>query len=237
MTGRNPSSFQDLLVLVPARAGSKRISNKNERLLGGSTLIDRTLRVIDELGLQSDAIISSDIPGLEHRYPAWTVRKRPAHLGGDDVTMEAVVIDALDSVQSEAEDPTWLLLLQPTSPFRRAQTIRDCLARLQQSSAEIDAVMTVNKTFEDLWVKHGELLSRLRPEQPRSQQEREPLWIENGSCYAVRVSALREKKRFDKMTIVGWETDPAESLDVNTEMDLKFADWLAEMGAEDLSGQ
>jgi CMP-N,N'-diacetyllegionaminic acid synthase len=128
------------LAVIPARAGSKRVPNKNTRLLCGKPLIQWTVEAVEQSQYIRDYVITTDIPFVLDTYEK--AIKRPEWLCGDDVPMSEVIKDVLLRTQyynfmhmceDESLDDNcflWLkyrlfriVLLQPTSPLRTEEDI------------------------------------------------------------------------------------------------------------------
>ena len=111
-----------LIGIIPARGGSKGIPKKNLVKLLGKPLINWTideakkLKVIDELIVSSD---DEEIIACAQESGCRVPFKRPAYLATDQANTIDVIIHALDSYR----DYEYVLLLQPTSPLRKAKDI------------------------------------------------------------------------------------------------------------------
>jgi len=116
----------NVLGLILARGGSKRIPGKNMRLLGGYPLITwaisaaRCAHLIDRVVVSSD---SEEILIEARRWNADTV-ERPSEMASDDASPYPSMLHALDSFDEHFD---YLCLLQPTSPFRIPIDIDLCL--------------------------------------------------------------------------------------------------------------
>lgn len=128
-----------LLALVPVRGGSKGLPGKNLRPLAGRPLYRHAV----DQGLEAGAevLISTDIPELldADHGPGVTALRRPPELAGDDVPMDPVILHALRD-RGEA----LVVLLQATSPLRRAGDIRAALEVWRRG--RFDLVMSVTST-------------------------------------------------------------------------------------------
>lgn len=118
-----------ILAIIPARAGSKRVENKNLTLfkVGAEmkTLLDWAVIHAQGSKYIDHTLITSDLPMLykdgPHAEPEWLAR--PAYLAGDKTPMEAVINHALHA--SNGYD--FGVLLQPTSPLRLPTDIDRCI--------------------------------------------------------------------------------------------------------------
>lgn len=133
-----------VLGLVPARGGSKGVPGKNVRPLAGRPLLEYTAAaarasgVIDRLVLSTD---SPEIAELGRRAELEVPFLRPAALAADDTPMLPVIRHALDELASSGWRAEIVVLLQPTSPLRRGEHIRDAVRLLRESNA--DSVVSV----------------------------------------------------------------------------------------------
>jgi CMP-N,N'-diacetyllegionaminic acid synthase len=133
-----------VLGIVPARGGSKGVPGKNVRPLAGQTLLEYTARAARESGVLDRVILSTDaaeIAEAGRRAGLEVPFMRPASLGADDTPMLPVIQHVLDALASCGSSPDIVVLLQPTSPLRRPEHIREAVAMLRETKA--DSVVTV----------------------------------------------------------------------------------------------
>ena len=133
-----------VLGVVPARGGSKAIPNKNLAPLGGRPLLAYTADAVLKSRRVTRTVVSTDDPAIA------TVARglgldvpftRPKALAGDDTAMLPVVQHALEMVRAAGFHPDAVVLLQPTSPLRRAEHIDAAIALLEESGS--DSVVSV----------------------------------------------------------------------------------------------
>ncbi|HAS1172129.1 TPA: acylneuraminate cytidylyltransferase family protein, partial [Enterobacter cloacae] len=117
------------IALIPARGGSKRLPDKNIKLLNGKPLIAWTIIAARESGLFDDIIVSTDsenIASLAKKFGANVPFIRPQNLSDDTATTAEVVRHAVDFIQqAEKVSIDIICLLQPTSPLRTATHIKE----------------------------------------------------------------------------------------------------------------
>src|SRR5258707_4684574 len=133
-----------VLGIVPARAGSKGVPGKNVRPLAGHTLLDYTAQAARESGVLDRVILSTDsreIADAGRRAGLEVPFMRPAALAADDTPMLPVIQHALAETAKHGWSPDVIVLLQPTSPLRRPDHIRDAVTMLGETNA--DSVVTV----------------------------------------------------------------------------------------------
>jgi CMP-N-acetylneuraminic acid synthetase len=133
-----------VLALIPARSGSKGVPDKNTRPLAGRTLLEYALAAAMASGVTDRIVLSTDsdcIAAEGRRVGLEVPFIRPADLARDDTPMLPVIEHALGALEQDGWVADIVVLLQPTSPLRRAEHIRDAVRQLRDSGA--DSVVTV----------------------------------------------------------------------------------------------
>ena len=108
-----------ILVVIPARGGSKGIPRKNIRLLDHKPLISYSIDIAKSSAYVDDVVVSTDdseIALLSEKFGASVIRRSP-ELAGDDVPLDPVVYEAM--VQKEKltfDEYDLVITIQPTSP-------------------------------------------------------------------------------------------------------------------------
>jgi len=183
-----------VLGLVPARGGSKGVPGKNVRPLAGHTLLEYTARAARESGVLDRVILSTDSPEIAdagRRAGLEVPFMRPAALAGDDTPMLPVIQHALAETARSGWSPDVIVLLQPTSPLRRPEHIRDAVNVLRDTSA--DSVVTVVEVPRHLSPDYVMRMDegRLKPFLPEGaritrRQDARPAYSRDGTVYAFR---------------------------------------------------
>ena len=181
-----------VLGLVPARGGSKGVPDKNLRPLAGRTLLDYVHRAATESGVIDRLVLSTDaLPIAEagRRAGLEVPFMRPASLAQDDTPMLPVITHALDMLERDGWKPEVIVLLQPTSPLRRAEHVRQAVEALRRTHA--DSVVTVVEVPRHLSPDYVMRVEdgRLRPflaEGARitRRQDARPAYSREGTVYA-----------------------------------------------------
>jgi CMP-N-acetylneuraminic acid synthetase len=217
----------DVLGLIPARGGSKGVPRKNLAEVHGRSLLEWTcLAGIGSLELSRLVVSTEDeeIASMATRLGVG-VLARPAELAGDEVPMLPVVKHALD--RSHGADV--VVLLQPTSPLRRAEHIDQAIALLRDSGA--DTIVSVVEVPHNLTpasllkLVEGKLVP-LQSGGPVRRQDKERLFARNGPALIVTRANVIESG-----TLYGRDTRPyvmtqEESVDVDSAFDLELAAFL-----------
>ena len=216
----------DVLALIPARGGSKGIPRKNLAPLGGRPLLTWTV----EAALGSRAVTRTVVSTEDDEIAAAArelgaeMLARPPALAADDTPMQPVIAHALD----ELEAPEVLVLLQPTSPLRRAEHVDEAVELLLATGADsVVSVVEVPHRYRpgSLMALDGDRLVRLADDHAATRQEKPLVYARNGPA----VLALRPDRI--GTDLYGGDCRPyvmgaRESLDVDEPFDLELAELL-----------
>lgn len=216
-----------VLGIVPARQGSKGVPGKNMRALAGRPLIDYTAKAALESGVLDRTILSTDseaIADIGRRAGLEVPFLRPADLAKDDTPMLPVLQHAIDAVSADGWVPDLIVLLQPTSPFRRPSHIRDVVALLRETSA--DSVVTVVEVPRHLspdYVMKIEagLLRPFLPEGSRvtRRQDVRPAYSRDGTAYACWRTTIERFGNIYGERCHPLVIDAADSLSIDSQED------------------
>jgi CMP-N-acetylneuraminic acid synthetase len=234
-----------ILAVIPARGGSKGVPRKNIRLVDGKPLITYTLEAALAVRHRLHRLIVStddaEIAEVAHRYGADVPFMRPAELAGDKVPMIPVLqhavqmVEAMDNIHLD-----WVLLLQPTAPFRTAEDIESVLELA--ACGGCDSVISVVQVF----AVHPILMKRIEndrllpfcieeKEGTRRQDYQPPAYMRNGAIYLTRRAVLMEQNSIWGQVIRPYIMPEERSVSVDSELDLKLAElMLAERSRPDL---
>ena len=157
-----------ILAIIPARGGSKGVPRKNIRPLGGKPLIAHTIEVALKTKEIGRVIVSTDdeeIRMVALGYGAEVPFLRPKELAQDDTPDRHYLVHALDWLRvNEHYIPDVVLLLRPTSPFRRVEHIERVLVMMKTMKADsIRTVTLVEGTQHPYWMYHLDDAGRARP--------------------------------------------------------------------------
>ena len=227
-----------LLAVVPARGGSKRLPRKNVLPLGGRPLISWTIAAAQASGVFDDILVSTDdeeIANVARDAGALVPWLRPANLCTDTATSAAVLQHALAWYELERGVVNAVVLLQPTSPFRRDASIREAVASFrEQREPQAQAVVSVSPAPQHpAWCFYVDGTA-MQPFlgwdnlQQRSQ-DLPPAFALNGAIYVMPAALVRSgAPLLQPGTRPFVMADPTEALDIDTEDDWQTAQMLAE---------
>jgi CMP-N,N'-diacetyllegionaminic acid synthase len=219
-----------LIIVIPARGGSKRLPRKNIYPLKGKPLLAYTLDAIAATGLNLPTYVSTDddrIAAVARAYPGVETIMRPIEIASDTAPTESALLHVLDILTERSQAPQWLMTLPPTSPFRTAATIRSFAGAVEECSDDIDCLMSVTESRGDFWRMGADgRMDRLFPDAPRRQQDRTPLYEENSAVYISRTKALRDSGFILGRAVRGIPIPALEGFDINTLEDIRRAECL-----------
>lgn len=219
-----------ILAIIPARGGSKRLPGKNIKLLDGRPLIAWTVEAALQSKVFVETIVSTDDPAIAQvaqRFGAHVPGLRPAHLATDTAGSVDVVLQVLEDYEAAQGAVDGVMLLQPTSPFRSVQSIRQAVSLFEGSNRR-SVVSVSTAAAHPAWsfrLEGDSLEPFLGWEALTSRsQDLQPAYALNGSIYLISPDALRQEKRFVGPGVLPLViAEPIESLDIDTPDDWALA--------------
>jgi len=223
----------DVLGIIAARGGSKRVPRKNIREVGGKPLLAFAIEDATAADTVDKVIVSTEddeIVSAANEWGAETPFTRPEELASDDATTDDVVAHALEWFEERGTTFSEVCSIPVTTPFREPEDIDETVELLRQTGAKsamsiagydsppFSAVgfneddHSISPYFEEsnLWIE--------------TQAQKVPtLYHPNGAVFAATVSGFREHESFYTDETVGYEMPPERSLDIDVPQDLKTA--------------
>ena len=217
------SSSSKILVIIPARAGSKRIKEKNTKPFNGFPLIEHSIKYAQS-HIDGDIIISTDdkqIGSIAEKYNV-PILWRNDSLAQDQTPTTDVVKDVIERVDKTYD---FVVLLQPTNPLRTKDMFDKALELLLEK--ESDSLLTVSLSEYKLGkIKH----SAFKPytyEFGQRSQDLEPLYYENGLLYVCSYELAKNGKLMSENPTAMLIEHPYGSVDIDTELDWKWAELIS----------
>lgn len=222
-----------VLGIIPARGGSKGLPGKNIRVLLDKPLIAWTIRQALASSYLDRVIVTTDdkdIAEISKKYGADVPFLRPEELATDEARTIDVVLQAISRLELDNRFYDLVMLLQPTSPLREAGDIAGAIELLFLKNAQ-SVVSVCEAEHHPFWTNtlpsDGCMSAFIRPEIKHKHRQQLPLFYRlNGAVYLANIAYLKEHRDF-----IGAETYayimPAErSIDIDSELDFKFAEFL-----------
>ena len=231
------------IALIPARAGSKRIRDKNIRPLAGHPLLAYTIsaakecRAFDEIVCVTD---SEQYAEIAMYYGASIPSLRPEATAKDTSPDIEWVDWILEQYKSRGISFDIFSILRPTSPFRKPETILRALGQFRESKEKIDSLRAVEKCSQHpgkMWVIRNKIMHPLMslspPDQPwhSSQYASLPeVYVQNASLEIAWTRVVFEDRTIAGQIISPFLTTEEEGLDINTEFDWANAEYNVNAG-------
>jgi CMP-N-acetylneuraminic acid synthetase len=232
----------EVLVLIPARGGSKSIPRKNIRSFAGHPLIAYSIAAGLAAETVTRVIVSTDdeeIGAVARRYGAEAPFLRPPDISGDQTPDLPVFQHALQWLdENEGYQPEIVVQLRPTSPFRRVHHIDQAVYRLIERP-DADAVRTVCVPFQNpfkMWrITEDGLMRPLietsyREAYNMPRQALPEVYWQTGYVDAAWTDTILGKNSMTGDYILPLVINPSEWIDIDSPDDWRRAERLIESG-------
>ena len=214
---------------IPARAGSKRLPNKNRLILRGKPLIVYTIEAVIASGIFDEIFVSTDddiISDITQNYKKISLHRRSHELAGDSATVTQVVLSFLSDRKNEFKV---FGVFPPTSPFRKAHHIRESFQLLLEP---VDSVISVSKySFPPAFrMEIDDSKSITVPQSSpllsgNTQVGNQKLFVHpNGAIYWSWVNSFLNYKSFYRGKICGYLMNRKDSIDIDDKFDMTIAE-------------
>lgn len=223
----------EVLVIIPARGGSKGIPHKNIKPLNGKPLIYYTIDTARAITGDENICVSTDddeIIEVVEKYGLEVPFKRPTELATDTAGTYEVLLHALSFYESQGKRYDAVLLLQNTSPFRKKEQVKEAL---QLFNKNVDMVVSVKEcaanpyycVFEEneegyLNVCKGDGNIFRRQDAPK-------VYEYNGAIYIMNPEVLKTTHMHKMQKRVKYVMDDISSFDLDTMADWNMAEMIA----------
>ena len=227
---------KNTLAIIPARGGSKGIPGKNIKEFAGKPLIVHSIEASLKCPLVNRTVVSTDddkIAEVSIAHGAQVI-KRPNELATDS----SLVIDAIKytvrKVEEEGDEVDIVILLEPTSPFRRAEDLEKCIQILLEDKADSVATFTNSDVSPNrLWRVSEDIVEPyIEGAVPWLPRQKQPKAHElTGQIYGLSKKVLFEKE--DSISLLLGRIYPVitpreTALDIDTELDFMVAEKIME---------
>jgi N-acylneuraminate cytidylyltransferase len=221
-----------VLAIIPARGGSKGLPKKNIKILGNKPLIAWSINSAQKSQLINKVIVSTDsdeILNVAKEYGAEVPFKRPKELASDTATTLDVLKHAITFYKQQNQQFDYLVLLQPTSPFRKEGDI-DKMIKLAITS-DADMVVSVKETSANPYYVLFEedengYLQKSKDSEFTRRQDCPTVYEYNGSVYIIKIESLLKYNSLSFPKTIKYVMDDYHSVDIDTQFDFDFAEFL-----------
>lgn len=234
MTKKQPT----VVALIPARSGSKRVPDKNIRLLAGHPLIAYTISAAVQSGVFAEVVVSTDSENyadIACYYGAKVPFLRPQEYAGDTSPDIEWITHTFKALAQTGGNYDCFSILRPTSPFRLPQTIQRAWAAFTAEKG-VDSLRAVEKCSQHpakMWVVRGGRMLPLLPFGPAAQpwhSSQYPslpeIYVQNASLEIAWTQVAQDQGTIAGNTIMPFFTENYEGFDVNSGYDWSLAEEL-----------
>ena len=231
-----------IVALIPARAGSKRVADKNIRPLAGHPVIAYTIAAALQSEVFSAVVVSTDsekYAEISRQYGAEVPFLRPVEMAGDHSPDIEWIEHALTQLKDMGREYDCFSILRPTSPFRLPETIRRAWDAFTAEEG-VDSLRAVEKCHEHpgkMWVVRGKRMTPLLPFGPKElpwhstpYQALPEVYIQNASLEIARTKVIFEGHTIAGEVLMPFFTEGYEGFDVNHPYDWQLAEELVRTG-------
>ncbi len=193
---------EQVIALIPARGGSKRIPNKNIKLFAGQPIISFSIRAAQETGLFDKIIVSSDsqeIARISKEYGAEIPFTRPTELADDFTGTDEVVLHAISWFQNQNIAIKYICCIYATAPFIQSEYIKKGfeLLRGKQATSCFSVTTFPFSIFRALKINEEGKLQMIYPEHLHTRSQDLPTtYHDAGQFYWANVEKYVKEKRF-----------------------------------------
>lgn len=222
------------LYIIPARGGSKGIPGKNIKALNGKPLIYYSLDIAKNNAAPEDVIcISTDDDAIINKvvdYGFAVDFKRPESLATDNSGTYEVLLHALNFYEEKGHRFNAIVLLQPTSPFRKVSDVTMARALF---TPELDMIVSVKETKANpyyLLVEENAagFLEKSKTSNFTRRQDCPVVYEYNGAIYVINPESLKNQNIGDFTKVRKFVMDEISSVDLDLPLDWDYAEFLLE---------
>ncbi len=221
-----------MIALIPARAGSKGLAQKNIKPLAGKPLIAHTIEQALAAEQVSQVVVSTDderIAEVAKKYGAEVPFLRPAELAQDD----SLAVDAyqytLKKLEKETAPIDSVIILQPTSPLRQSADIDAAIELYKNKKAD----SVIGYTLENhpiIWHKYikedGSFEDIFDADLMMNRQEiNKPSYYPNGAIFVLSRECIN-RRNFYTSKSYAYVMPRERSVDIDTLDDFEYVEFL-----------
>ena len=219
-----------VLYLIPARGGSKGLIGKNVKKLNGKALVNHSIDFARNFTTDENICLSTDSAdviqcALDNNFKAPFIR--PNSLSTDTTSTNEVIIHAINHYESKGLYFDLLILLQPTTPFRKQEDLKDMI---NQWENDFDLMVSVKEPHDSPYFNIFEeninnYLVKSKKSKSTRRQDAPKVYAFNGAFYIYNIKSLKSKHFGDFNKIKKYVIkDPLYSIDIDNQLDWLLAE-------------
>ena len=224
-----------VIAIIPARAGSKGVLNKNIKSLNGKPLISYTIeeakksKFIDKLIVSTD---SKEIADISLSQGASVPFIRPSELSTDSSLTFDVIKHTMNFLKDKDEHYDIIVLLQPTTPFRKVESIDKAILTLKKSNKYTSVVSVIdvegNHPLRMKKIEGDYLINYIEQgfENMNPRNELPKVYIRSGAIYAILTKNFYEEQSLVSNLCAPIILDKIETINIDSPLDFEFCEFI-----------
>lgn len=229
-----------ILAVIPARAGSKGIKDKNIRDLCGKPLIAYSIEVAKKCEYIDEVFVSTDstrIKEIAESYGAAVPFLRSEELASDEAKIIDALLFSLDKLAAMNEKFDYIILLQPTQPIRSVRLLKNVIEKM--INEDLQSLVTICPVEEcpilmRTMSADGKLNPVLNTTSTVRRQDFPAFYKVNGSVYMNRIDETFNKDTSLNDNSYGYVMNREDSIDIDTIDDFEKAEQFIRNGGLEL---
>ena len=212
------------IAIIPARGGSKRLFQKNIKLLGGIPLLAHSIlyakannQIIDEVYVSTD---NAEIKEVALQFGAKVI-DRPAHLSGDFEPTVSALKNVLEQIEDKVEN---IVLLQATNPLRPEKLLKEAFENFDKE--KVDSLFTVTQNHQKFGKIEKDKFFPFNYKVGQRSQDLAPLFFENGLLYITKAKLVLEDKIISENAYPLVVEHIFGKIDIDTIEDFDYAEYV-----------
>lgn len=214
---------QKTIAIIPARANSKRLPNKNIKLFNDLPLLVHSINYAKQHGFIDAIYVSTgdkNIKEIALQYGAFII-DRPKELSGDLEPTVTALKHVLDSLDHDIEN---VIVLQPTNPLRPKDLLTDAFQVFKAN--ECESLFTVSRNHQKFGTIKENRFNPFNYKIGQRSQDLEPLYFENGLLYITKSKHILNNEIVTSNAFPLIVNHPFASVDIDTQEDFDLAEFM-----------
>ncbi|WP_372757796.1 cytidylyltransferase domain-containing protein [Mariniflexile sp.] len=211
------------IAIIPARGNSKRLPNKNIKLLGNVPLLVHSIYYAKQHDFIDAIYVSTNDEDIKHvalNYGAKVI-DRPNELSGDLEPTVTALKHVLESLDYDVEN---VVLLQPTNPLRPKNLLKEAFQLFNDTMSE--SLFTVTRNHQKFGTIENTVFKPFNYCIGQRSQDLEPLYFENGLLYITKAKHILNNQIITGKAFPLIVNHPFASIDIDTQEDFEYAEFL-----------
>jgi CMP-N,N'-diacetyllegionaminic acid synthase len=214
----------NVTAVVPVRAGSERVPNKNVRPFAGTTLLERKIGQLQRCRMVGGVVVSSEDDGMLEiaRRAGAHVHYRDDYYSRPDVPMGEVAAHICADLYEFGHIVLWA---NCTSPMVGSELYDDAVGTFLALGDEYDSLVSVRRLYEHIWDEKGPVNYGLGAAH-RNTQDVDPLWVVTYGFLIMAREEIVRREYYIGDRPYRYEVDKIAAVDVDDEEDFLLAEYL-----------